>query len=126
MGWCRSCAPQSSSLRSYCGRSLRLFQGRRGCIEAGNMTADFPTARHVEEPAPASPAHPRHSAGHHGSAPAKKKAEEFPIRISLNITEAMSASLARLHKRMRLKEAVIARLGLMHWLASQDHEYRED
>ena len=90
------------------------------------MTADVGTTRHAEAPAPASPAPPRPSVGPNGSAPAKKKAEEFPIRISLNITEAMSASLKRLHKRMRLKEAVIARLALMHWLASQDQEYRED
>jgi len=27
---------------------------------------------------------------------------------------------------MRLKEAVIARIGLMYYLASQDREYRED
>ena len=91
------------------------------------MTADVGTARHPEAPAPASPAPPRPSVGPNGSAPeAKERPSEFPVRISLNITEAMSRSLARLHKRMRLKEAVIARLALMHWLASQDHEYRED
>ena len=51
---------------------------------------------------------------------------EFPIRLGLNITPAMAASLGRLRRRMKLKEAVIGRLALMNWLASQDREYRED
>ena len=90
-------------------------------------SADPTTARHPEAPANASPAPPRVAPGGNGTSPdVKKRSEEFPIRLSMNITEAMSASLKRLHRRMRLKEGVIARLALMHWLAQQDHEYRED
>jgi hypothetical protein len=50
---------------------------------------------------------------------------EFPIRLGLNITPAMHASLQRMRRRMRLKEAVIGRLGLMQYLAANDPQYRE-
>ena len=53
--------------------------------------------------------------------------EEFPIRLGpINITPAMAASFERLKRRTRLKVGIIARLGLMHYLASQDPHYRED
>jgi hypothetical protein len=88
------------------------------------------TSRHVEAPANASPATPGVSPGGNGTSPETKKRDsrpsEFPIRLCLNITPAMAASLARLHQRMRLKEGVIGRLGLMFYLASQDREYHED
>jgi hypothetical protein len=93
------------------------------------MSADAPTSRHVEAPAGASPPPPSVSPGGNGTSPETKKRDsrpsEFPIRLCLNITPAMAASLARLHQRMRLKEGVIGRLGLMYYLASQDREYRE-
>jgi hypothetical protein len=38
----------------------------------------------------------------------------------------MAESLERLHRRLRLKEAVIARLALMSYLAQNDPQYRED
>jgi hypothetical protein len=88
------------------------------------------TARHVEAPASASPSPPSASLGGNGTSPEAKKQNsppsEFPIRLSLNITPAMAASLGRLRRRMRLKEAVIGRLALMHYLAAQDLHYRED
>jgi hypothetical protein len=59
-------------------------------------------------------------------APLVKPPGEFPIRIGLNITEAMAASLQRMHRRLRLKEAVIGRLALMSYLATNDPLYRED
>ena len=91
------------------------------------MTADTGIAGHVEAPANASPPPPDGSpAPNGGPAEARQQLGEFPIRLSLNITPAMAASLARLKRRMRLKEGVIARVGLMHWLASQDPHYRED
>jgi hypothetical protein len=57
---------------------------------------------------------------------AQKQDGEFPRRITVNITTAMSASLERMRRRLRLKEAVVARLGLMHYLAANDPQYRED
>ena len=50
---------------------------------------------------------------------------EFPIRLSLNITPAMANSLARISRRMRLKEGIVGRLGLMAYLQANDAEYRE-
>ena len=88
------------------------------------------TSRHVEASANASPATPGVSPAGNGTSPEAKRRKatlsEFPIRLCLNITPAMAASLARLHHRMRLKEAVIGRLGLMYWLAQQDPQYREE
>jgi hypothetical protein len=51
--------------------------------------------------------------------------KEFPIRLNLNITPAMAESLGRLHTRLRLKEATIGRLAIMHYLAANDPHYRE-
>jgi len=86
--------------------------------------------RHPETPARASPGTPNVSPGANGSSPEAKKhnspPSEFPIRLGLNITPAMAASLQRLRRRMRLKEAVIGRLGLMTYLAANDQQYRED
>ena len=95
------------------------------------MTADAAPARHVEATAPASAHAPNTSPAPNGGAPQAKpqrKAvpEEFPIRISLNITPAMNNSLERMRRRTRLKQAVIARLGLMDYLARNDPQYRED
>jgi hypothetical protein len=50
---------------------------------------------------------------------------EFPDRLALNITPAMTASLERMRRHMRLKVAVVARLGLMEYLARHDPQYRE-
>jgi hypothetical protein len=62
-----------------------------------------------------------------GGAPAaEKQGGEFPRRITLNITSAMTLSLERLRRRMKLKEAVIARIGLMTYLAANDPHYHED
>jgi hypothetical protein len=61
-----------------------------------------------------------------GAKERKKVPSEFPVRLYLNITPAMAASLQRLHRRLRLKEAVIGRLALMTYLAQNDREYRED
>jgi hypothetical protein len=79
------------------------------------------------------PEAPRRSPAANGSptvaAPKKERKvvpSEFPIKLSLNITEAMAESLGRLHRRLRLKEAVIARLALMSYLAQNDPHYRED
>src|SRR5262245_45271945 len=78
---------------------------------------------------PSSPA-PSNSPSANGSPREMKRRSsshsEFPNRITLNITPAMAASLGRLRRRMRLKEGVIGRIGLMTWLATQDREYRED
>jgi hypothetical protein len=94
------------------------------------MSADAATSRHVEAPAGASPPPPSVSPGGNGTSPEAKKQNsppsEFPIRLGLNITPAMAASLERLRRRLRLKEAVIGRLALMHYLAAQDPQYRED
>jgi hypothetical protein len=77
-------------------------------------------------PAAASPPPAAATAAKGGPVEGKKRIEEFPVRISLNITHNMAASLQRMHRRTRLKEAVIARLGLMDYLARQDPNYRED
>jgi hypothetical protein len=91
------------------------------------MSADAATSRRVEAPASASPPPPSVSPGGNGTSPeAKKPPSEFPIRLGLNITPAMATSLERLRRRLRLKEAVIGRLALMHYLAAQDPQYRED
>jgi hypothetical protein len=94
------------------------------------MSADAATARHLETPPRASPHAGSASAGPNGaSAEAKKRnasPPEFPIRLGLNITKAMAASLARMHKRLRLKEAVIGRLAVMQYLAANDPQYREE
>jgi hypothetical protein len=94
------------------------------------MTADVGTARHLETPARASPSAPSAAPGANGSSPEVKKRNaafsEFPIRLGLNITPAMAASLERMRRRLRLKEAVIGRLALMNYLATNDPAYRED
>jgi hypothetical protein len=79
------------------------------------------------------PEAPRRAPAANGSptvaAPKKERKavpSEFPIKLSLNITEAMAESLGRLHRRLRLKEAVIGRLALMNYLAQHDQQYRED
>jgi hypothetical protein len=64
--------------------------------------------------------------GPNGAAAEAKRPSEFPIRFGLNITPAMAESLERMRRRMRLKEAVIGRLALMHYLAANDPHYRED
>ena len=51
---------------------------------------------------------------------------QFPIGVRINITPNMAASLARIRRRLRLPEGVIARLALMQYLAANDREYRED
>jgi hypothetical protein len=51
---------------------------------------------------------------------------QFPLQLKLNITLAMDASLQRLARRLRLPVGVLARLGVMQYLAQQDREYRED
>ena len=90
------------------------------------MTAAAP-AGHVEAPATASPSPPNVSPAPNGRpAEVKKPPSEFPVRISLNITPAMAQSLQRIRRRLRLKEAVIGRLALMQYLASNDREYHED
>jgi hypothetical protein len=94
------------------------------------MSAAAAAPRHLETPA-STPLHaPDAAPGPNGaSAEAKKRnspPSEFPIRLGLNITPAMAASLERLRRRLRLKEAVIGRLALMHYLAAQDPQYRED
>jgi hypothetical protein len=92
--------------------------------------ADAAAARHLETPARASPGAPNASPGANGSSPEVEKRNlppsEFPIRLGLNITPAMAASLERMHRRLRLKEAVIGRLALMTYLATNDPQYRED
>jgi hypothetical protein len=94
------------------------------------MSAAAATSRRVEAPASASRPPPSASPGGNGTSHETKKqnspSSEFPIRLGLNITPAMAASLERLHRRLRLKEAVIGRLALMHYLAAQDPQYRED
>jgi hypothetical protein len=94
------------------------------------MSAAAAAPRRVEAPASASPPPPSVSPGGNGTSPETKKqnspSSEFPIRLGLNITPAMAASLERLRRRLRLKEAVIGRLALMHYLAAQDPQYRED
>jgi hypothetical protein len=94
------------------------------------MTAAPGAARHPETPAGASPGAPNASPGANGSSPEVKKQtsppSEFPVRLSLNITPAMAASLERMRRRLRLKEAVIGRLALMNYLATNDPQYRED
>ena len=90
------------------------------------MSTDVGTARHLETPARASPGAPSASPGANGSSPETKRPSEFPIRLGLNITEAMAASLQRMHRRLRLKEAVIGRLALMQYLATNDPNYREE
>jgi hypothetical protein len=87
--------------------------------------ADAAAARHLETPPRASPGAPNASPGANGPSPEVEKGE-FPIRLGLNITRATAASLQRLHRRMRLKEAVIGRLALMSYCAMHDPEYRED
>jgi len=86
--------------------------------------------RHLGTPTSTPPHAPDAAPGPNGaSAEAKKRSSsptEFPIRMSLNITPAMAASLERMRRRLRLKEAVIGRLALMHYLAAQDPQYRED
>src|SRR5262245_27151006 len=87
------------------------------CSERGaDDMADAATARHIGTPAGTSVYPPGASPGPNGaSAEAKKRTSsppEFPIRLGLNITEAMAASLGRMHRRLRLKEAVIGRLAL--------------
>jgi hypothetical protein len=94
------------------------------------MTAAAAPARHVAESANASPHAPNTSPAPNGGSPQAQKQrkavpEEFPIRISLNITPQMNASLERMRRRTRLKQAVIARLGLMDYLARNDPQYRE-
>jgi hypothetical protein len=94
------------------------------------MTADVGTARPPSTPAGASPGAPHASPGPNGTSAEVKKRNsppsEFPIRLGLNITPGMAASLQRLRRRMRLKEAVIGRLGLMTYLAANDPQYREE
>src|SRR5215831_21157796 len=92
--------------------------------------ADVGAPRPLETPARAAPGAPNPAPGANGSSPEAKRRNlppsEFPIRLGLNITPAMAASLQRMHRRLRLKEAVIGRLALMHYLASQDPQYREE
>jgi hypothetical protein len=92
--------------------------------------ADVAAAGHLETPPRASVHAPDASAGPNGaSAEAKKRnvsPPEFPIRLGLNITPAMAASLGRMHKRLRLKEAVIGRLAVMQYLSANDPQYREE
>jgi hypothetical protein len=94
------------------------------------MSAAAATARHIETPARAPPGAPNASPATNGSSPEVERRNsppsEFPIRLGLNITPAMAASLERLRRRMRLKEAVIGRLGLMTYLATNDPLYKED
>jgi hypothetical protein len=94
------------------------------------MTADAAASRHIDAAAPASPHAPNASPAPNGGAPKAKRQrkavpEEFPIRISLNITVAMNDALERMRRRTRLKQAVIGRLGLMDYLARHDPQYRE-
>jgi hypothetical protein len=92
--------------------------------------ADAGSARHLETPAHASPCAPNASPAPNGGSPQAQKqrkaaAEEFPIRLSINITHAMNDALERMRRRTRLKQAVVARLGLMDYLARHDPQYRE-
>src|SRR5262249_61519858 len=92
------------------------------------MRADADTARPLGTPAGTATHPPGASPGPNGSpAEGKKRISsppEFPIRLGLNITPAMAASLGRMHRRLRLKEAVIGRLALMQYLATNDPAYR--
>jgi hypothetical protein len=55
-----------------------------------------------------SPGAPHASPGANGSPPAgQTRKSEFPLRLGLNITTSMAASLERMRRRLRLKEAVI-------------------
>jgi hypothetical protein len=92
--------------------------------------ADADSTRHLETPAHASPYAPNASPAPNGGSPRAQKqrkaaAEEFPIRLSINITHAMNDALERMRRRTRLKQAVVARLGLMDYLARHDPQYRE-
>jgi hypothetical protein len=90
------------------------------------MSVTPATDKHMAAPARTLTGTPSASAGPNGSAAEAKRPSEFPIRLGLNITPAMAESLERLHRRLRLKEAVIARLALMSYLAQNDPQYRED
>jgi hypothetical protein len=91
------------------------------------MSTDAGAARHLETPARASPGAPSATPAANGSPPAgPTRKPEFPIRLGLNITDAMAASLQRMRRRLRLKEAVIGRLALMNYLATNDPQYREE
>jgi hypothetical protein len=91
------------------------------------MTADVGIARPSGASASGASAAPGPSPAANGGAPAaRRQASEFPVRLTLNLTPAMHASLQRMRQRMRLKEAVIGRLGLMTYLATNDPQYRED
>jgi hypothetical protein len=94
------------------------------------MTADVGTSRPVEATETASLHAPNASPAPNGGALKAKRQrkavpEEFPVRISLNITNSMLASLERMRRRTRLKQAVVARLGLMDYLARHDPQYHE-
>jgi hypothetical protein len=88
------------------------------------------TAGQVGAPPSASPSplnvSPAPNGGPAGVKQRTSPPSEFPIRLQLNITPKMLASLERQRRRMRLKQAIVARLGLMQWLSSVDPEYRED
>jgi hypothetical protein len=84
---------------------------------AGHMTTPATAATYPPDATPAT---------NGAAAEAKRPPPEFPVRLGLNITPAMAESLKRLRRRLRLKEAVIGRLALMHYLATNDPQYRED
>src|SRR5262245_49302196 len=111
-------------------RLLRAPRLLRGWQEAMAMRADADTARPLGTPAGPSAYAGNASPGPNGSpAETKKRTSsppEFPIRLGLNITPAMQASLSRMHRRLRLKEAVIGRLAVMQYLATNDPQYREE
>jgi hypothetical protein len=86
------------------------------------MSADPATAQSLRAPVRPSPASGQVSPGPNGSATEAKRPSEFPIRFGLNITPAMAESLERMRRRMRLKEAVIGRLALMHYLAANEED----
>src|SRR5262245_17630145 len=133
----RCCGPMTTSARRcwprltlpsaiISARLLRAPRLLRGWQEAMAMRADADTARPLGTPAGTATHAPGASPGSNGASAEAKRPPEFPIRLELNITPAMAASLGRMHRRLRLKEAVIGRLALMQYLATQDPQYRED
>jgi hypothetical protein len=79
------------------------------------LSADVPTPA-AGLGAPAAKA-PKHSNG---------RAIRFPFQLRIHITPAMTASLARISKRMLMAEGVVGRWALIQFLASNDPEYREE
>jgi hypothetical protein len=51
---------------------------------------------------------------------------KYPVRLRVNITNPMNASLQRISRRLMIPEGILTRLALIQYLASNDPEYREE